>query len=135
MPGQLVAQMYRVKVLDGAAETTSPPSAASDGVELPLRQSDSGKIFILSTAGSGDMSVSISLWGWDPGIEAWFDMGPLNKGDEIDESGDDLIAHVEPVYGLTGITRAALQVTAIAGTGTTVDAWIGREVAEQRRRN
>jgi hypothetical protein len=131
-----------VQLLTAATATSSAPSAATAGVEIgsggPAVGSGIGKIntaviLVKSTAGSGDMDVTLRLWCYSPVSATWHvlgtsstitDRGLLNEGEAIAEDGTDLLHHAELVYGLLPFTRAYLQVIAINGTATAVSAWL-----------
>lgn len=130
-----------IQLLDDATAVNGAPSAASDGVALPQRWGEAVAL-ARSTAGSGTMSVTLKLWvywegsadgsgdavGWYPlGTDATAaDKGKLNEGNAIDETGTDLIAHVERVVGLNAFTRAYMEVVAISGTATAISAWMAK---------
>lgn len=121
--------MAQITLLTAAIATTSAPSAATDGVALP-GLTDLATLFVYSTAGSGTMTVTTRLWGYNSQVAKWFPVGTgadatkgtINEGAATGETGTDVIAHAEPIQGLRAFQRVALQVTAIGGTNTAVSA-------------
>ncbi len=136
-----------VCILSGAIATSVAPSAATDGVQMYPNEADrsigysigyAGKVgresvvFVKSTAGSGAMDVTIRLWGYLAGPDAWFPLGAgvdgtkgtINAGSAMGETGANSIAHCEPLYLAGHFDRLYAQVTGINGTSTAVDVWV-----------
>ncbi len=140
-----------VKLLDGATGVTGVPTQATDGVpcyynpsgtagsadvgafraSTPAREST---IFVRSTAGSGVMNVTLRVWGYLKAMGAWTPVGAspagdankgkLNAGVAIGEVTTDSIVHSEPFLLAGHFDRLFLEVVAINGTSTAIDAWL-----------
>jgi len=116
-------------ILEGATATNSAPSAATDGInhkkEGMLR--DKATVFVESTAGSGTMTVTIKLWGYNSVRALWAplgtdpDKGVINGGSAIAEEEADTLQHMEILEGLSNIDRIYAEVTTIGGTSTAVN--------------
>jgi len=126
--------MAQITLLTAATATTAVPSAATDGVQMPVT-ADIATLFLHSTAGSGTMTVTVRLWGYNVGVAKWYPLGigtaalkgVLNAGAAIAEDaslGADVLLHCEVLNSLHRIHRVYLQVTAIGGTATAVTAML-----------
>jgi hypothetical protein len=122
--------LAQITLLTAATATTSAPSAATDGVALP-HTTDYATLLMHSTAGSGTMTVTGKLWGYNTQTGKWYPLGTgtdgtlkgiVNDGAAVTEVSADAIVHAEPVAGLRSFQRVALQVTAIGGTSTAITA-------------
>jgi hypothetical protein len=122
--------MAQVSLLSAATATNSAPSGATAGVALPYT-TDYATVLLYSTAGSGTMTVTCKLWGYNTQLAKWFPLGThataaskglLNEANAIAETSADGIAHAEQVQGLRAFQRVYLEVTAIGGTNTAVSA-------------
>jgi len=119
-------------LLTAATATNGAPSGATAGVAI-TQPCDRGLFMLKSTAGSGTMTVTIKLWGYNPTLATWAPLGVhataatkgiLNGGNAIGETGTDLIAHMEEIFGLMRVSRVYAEVFAIGGTSTAVSAWL-----------
>jgi hypothetical protein len=127
-----------LSLLVAATATNSPPSGSSAGVALSNLDQHIGKgrpisaasIRIWSSAGSGTMTVTCKLWGYDSIASKWFPCGvggattkgTLNEGNAIDETTADAIFHSEPVYQVSDFERLYVEITAIGGSSTAINA-------------
>ena len=133
-----------IQLLSAATATNSPPSGATAG--FPLRGRTPGKpqqnvwnhyptgvILVKSSAGSATMTVTLRVWCYSPHTAAWHPLGSnsteslrgvLNNASAIDEDGADNIVHAEPVTGLGAFSRIYLEITAIGGTSTAINAYL-----------
>ena len=129
-----------LELLSAATATNSPPSGATAGHSLRGTQPGkpqsytwyhrpTGVVLVKSTAGSGTMTVTIRLWGYNPTTAKWHplgsstteaDRGKLNNQSAIDEDNADELVHAEPISGLGTFSRLYAEVTAIGGTSTAV---------------
>mgnify|MGYP001233795037 CR=1 FL=1 len=134
----------RIEIGAATTSTTAGPSSATDGVSLlSLGLGDvpyEGIAQVISTAGSGTMTATVRLWGyneisaaagWTPlplgviGTGTELTRGMLNNGVAIGETtAGDTIRYSETVTGLSMYSRIYAQVTAIAGTGTSVTRYL-----------
>lgn len=141
-----------IELLASVTAANSPPSAETHGLSTDqVKAAFGGKIpddlsvLILSTAGSGTMTCTASLWagsgvlggltsGWGkPGLGATSSVkGLINAGSTIDEVSADKIWHAEPVGYIAHFSRVYLEITAIAGTLTAVTGFLvgGRRYGE-----
>ncbi len=117
----------------GASATNSPPTLATQGVPLP-HLTDRALIFVHSLVGSGSMTVTLKLWGYNSQTGYWYPLGTsataankglLNEGNAIAEGPiSDVIRHVEEVNGLRRFHRLYCEITAIGGTATEVAVYL-----------
>lgn len=139
--------LRHICVLSGATAANGQPSGASAGVpcydtnvysetsvgacyqSLPSREST---VLVASTAGSGTMTVTIRLWGYNSATGEWFPLGTgadaskgvINAGAAIGEVKTDKILHAEPLLMAGHFDRLYAEITAIGGTATAVDVWL-----------
>jgi len=120
-----------IELLASATATNGAPSGASAGMscdflrkfgEIPAACS----ILIKSTAGSGVMTATLKLWGYDGatwypvGVGADSTKGELNAAAAIGETSADSIRHSE-VFNYPGLwVRLYLEILAIGGTNTAI---------------
>ena len=123
--------MQIITLLTAVTAANGAPSIASEavGTALPFH-TDQATLFVRSTAGSGVMTVTVRLWGFNLELDRWFDLGLLNGGVAIGECQADQISYAEGVMGLRGFDRLYAEVTAIAGTATAVSVFAGCVRAE-----
>lgn len=129
---------YKVEILASRTTTNGAPSGASDGVDIGAlsqlgRVPPKLRVGVVSTAGSGTMTVTLRAWLYDGA--SWIVAKPLNAASTapqtavaIAETSADSISYSELVEVMGAATRIYLEVVAIAGTSTAVTgyAWIGR---------
>jgi hypothetical protein len=125
-----------VELMAARATISAAPALVTDGLAVSALLPHSFllpstvSLFVNSTAGSGAMSVTARLWGYHPGVGDWMPLGigtddgkgVINAGSAIGESLNNKIRHTEPLDFPTHFTRVYLQLTAIAGTATSVEA-------------
>jgi hypothetical protein len=66
------------------------------------------------------MTVTIDIWGYDSIAGAWFNLGRLNAGSAIPETGSDVIRYAEVMDDLFDWDRLYAEVVAIGGTNTAI---------------
>lgn len=124
--------MPQIQLLSAATATNGAPSAATDGVALP-HLTDRSLLFLHSTAGSGTMTVTCKLWGYNGTLAKWYPLGThataatkgiINAGNAIDATAANTLRHCEEVTSLRRLTRVYLEITAIGGTETAVSAFL-----------
>lgn len=134
--------MAQVTLLSAATATNSAPSNTTTGVALPF-VTDYATVLLYSTAGSGTMTVTCKLWGYNLQLAQWFPLGTnatatskglLNEANAITETGTDTIAHAEQIQGLRAFQHVYLEITAIGGTSTAVSAVLDCVRAESATR-
>ena len=118
-----ISQSRRVTLVTSSTTTIAAPATINDetlGQPLPW-VCDQATIHVYSTAGSGTMTVTVRLWGYQVELDRWFDLGPLNAGNAIPETSKaDTISYAEGVMGLRTFDRVYAEISAIAGTLTAV---------------
>lgn len=129
--GQGTAERRRNwRILEGATATNSPPSGASAGrpiTDLPAAdfggkyEAVSVPVEVVSTAGSATMTVTVDIWGYDSIEAVWFNLGRLNAGSAIAETGTDVIRYVEILDNLFDWDRLYAEIVAIGGTATAIN--------------
>lgn len=124
-------QSCMVEILASATATNGAPSGATAGCDINALNPyglvpTTARVGVVSTAGSGTMTVTLRLWGYMGGM--WVVLKSLNNGSAIAETGTDSIAYSEEVSTIHVCARLYLEITAIAGTSTAVTGyvWIAR---------
>jgi len=108
IPGATAASR---RILSGVTAATSAPTLPGDGV---LLQRNEFIHLFFEVAGTNPV-FSVQIWWFTPISGKW------HKGEALNVNANDL-ATIE----VQGLSRVALQVTAVSGTGTpTLDAWLG----------
>lgn len=124
-----------IKLLEGATAVNAVPSGAV-GVEVNnlisgLRP-EKMAVSIFSTAGTVTLTVTARLWVRHAASGTWAPLGTgtdagkgvLNGGAAIGETDTDAIRHTEVVDCPPALfDRLYLQISAIGGTGTAIDAY------------
>jgi hypothetical protein len=131
-----------VEALASATATNSAPTLSTDGIHVNLlrvngRIPRTMSVNVYSTAGTGALSVTLRIWGYNPKAAAdsatnagWCPLGVgsaalkgvLNQGLDIDEDASisNAIGHTEALDLPAHFTRLYMEITAIAGTNTAV---------------
>lgn len=116
--------MPKVITLLTAATTSGVPAsltASTGGVALPYC-TDQAIILIHSTAGTGTLTATVRIWGFQKEVSRWYDLGPLNAGSPIGEiTGADVIAYAEGIAGLRPFSHLYAEIVgALGGTATAI---------------
>jgi len=137
----------KIQLLSAATATNSPPTAGSTDVGFGLAGIDNPQagvshfvpvdgqcaIVVKSTAGSATMTVTLKFWVYAVAVAEWMPLGThsgdstkgvLNQGNAIGEVAANSLLHTELVNGLQHYDRVYLEITAIGGTDTAVDAYL-----------
>lgn len=128
--------IWAFELLASTTSNNGAPSGSSAGLAMSVIKDRLVKLpeyltlNVFSTAGSGTMTVTGRLWGFDPVANDWFplgtgadaDKGKLNAGTALGETSADKIRHSEPVFVPEHFTRLYLETLAIGGTSTAVKA-------------
>src|SRR5688572_16424522 len=128
---------YAVELLASATAVNGKPTGTAGISTEILRRwgqcPERIRVGVNSTAGSGTMTVTLTLWGRAASV--WFVMKPLNASSAaphtavaIPETSADSISFSEFVVGVEGCDRLYLEIVAIAGTATAVTGYaiVGR---------
>ena len=134
------------KIITLLTSATSPNSApggaagtSTNGLKVGGNVPDTCAVFVKSTAGSGDMSVTIKLFGYvldAPISGSWFPLGThataatrgiINEGNPIDEVVPNGLRHVEPLSYCGTFDRLYAEITAIEGDATAVSVFVVAE--------
>jgi len=130
-----------ITLLSARTSPNSPPAIATagestNGLKVGGNVPDTCSVFVKSTAGSGEMTVTIKLYGYvldSPISGSWFPLGThetaatrgiLNEGFAIDEVVPNGLRHVEPLSYCGHFDRLYAEVTAIGGDGTAVSVYV-----------
>jgi len=128
--------LYQVELLASATATNSAPSGAAAGIDVQDLESEIGAIpgvasvWVVSTAGSGTMTVGCRLWGFHNATGEWAPLGKgstagqLNDGNVIAEVSADQITHNEPLSDFAHLDRLYCEIESIAGTATAVTVFL-----------
>lgn len=129
-----MAKVRKGTLLSAATATNGQPSAATDGIQLPSG-AHRAALLLDSTAGSGTMTVTIRIWGYEPETGKWYPLsvgaasaegdtaneaGWMNAGNPIVEIDTNELRHYEVIEDLGHFERIYAQVVAIGGTATAV---------------
>lgn len=127
----LANESFVVEILASATAANGAPSGASAGIDINLLRvggelPTSIRVGIISTAGSGTMTVTLKVWMY-AGTK-WFVAQSLNGGSAIAETSADAIQFCESVSVIQGAARIYLEIAAIAGSSTAVTGYaiVGR---------
>lgn len=126
-----------VCILAAATATNSPPASSTAGIPMyptsPLNETEDGACYqnhpasrtslIVSAAGTGTMTVTLVLWGYLAAVGVWIPMA-VNANVAIAETSADVIRYREVYSDLGHFDRLYLEVSGIAGTTNTVEAWV-----------
>lgn len=109
-------------VTASAAPTVSDAFPGTQGTALPFNPCDQAVVCVQSTAGSGVMTAIVRLWGYQPELARWFDLGPLAGGSTINEvSTADIISYAQGMAGLRAFSRLYAEITgALGGAATAI---------------
>lgn len=110
------------RLLNAATATNSAPSGAAAGISTK-NLADDISLKVYSTAGSGTMTVTLALWGYNETLAKWFRLGLLNGGSAIGETSSDAINYAEPASRIKDYQRIYLEITAIGGSSTAITAY------------
>ncbi len=110
-----------------------PLNGSVDGTPFRWHLHDAGVLQMVSTAGSGTMTVTVRLWVYSELTHAWHPLGVnatmtlrgvIDDGTAITEDGADVLTHTEPVQFLSGWDYIYPEIVAIGGTATAVDLFL-----------
>lgn len=132
-------EAYAVELLASAIAANGIPTTTA-GIDLNalrrdinIKNSDSVRVGVVTTAGSATMTVTLRVWGRAGAL--WFRLKDLNASSAaphtavaIPETSADAIQYSEVVEGVAGCDRLYLEIVAIAGTSTAVTGYaiVGR---------
>jgi len=124
-----------LNALNAATAANSAPTAATDGVAVPINRMGKVVVFRLAhttTAGNDARTCSIKLWGYCPGSAsaagaavssaAWDDMGETYDLASVSADGSVVALVTEAV---TIYSRIYVELTAVSGTGTAITVDMG----------
>lgn len=134
-----------VCLMTAQAANNSPPANATDGVpnypNRNLYSADTGACFtglsatdstlvICSSAGSGTMVGTFTLWGYMVGPNQWFPIAvnaaaaTPNTPVAISETATDAIRYQQIFHSLGHYDRFYLELSSVGGTATAFEAWL-----------
>jgi hypothetical protein len=125
----IAGESFVVEMLASATAANGIPTSTA-GIDVnDLRKGgkvpDKIRVGVVSTAGSGTMTVTLRVWGRVGGI--WMRMKDLDSSSAapqtavaIPETSADAIQFAEEVCGVSGCSRLYLEILAIAGSSTAV---------------
>lgn len=94
-------------------------SGAFNAVEYP----DQAVLTIRSTAGSGTMVGTFTIWGYLVASGRWYPV-KVNGGSALAEYSADLIAYTETFTQLGAFDRLYLELSSVGGTATAFEAFL-----------
>lgn len=106
----------------GGATTTAAPTYndAEAGRARPF-YADEAVVTLRSVAGSGTMTVTPTIWGFQQSTQEWSALGTLNGGTAIPEIATDRLSYTEILVGIGKFTRFAASLPAPGGTATEIE--------------
>jgi hypothetical protein len=111
--------MTPVSILTAQTTTGSVPTLSTDGVELNKIGKPDQALCLVKVTGTGAVSATLDVYAYEPTLDAWFRLGQFNGGAV---SGTTTATAPDVVQNLHAFQRLALVITAISGTGATVNA-------------
>jgi hypothetical protein len=134
--GQKIITLLTARTATNGSPAGASAGASTNGLKVGGNVPDTCSIFVKSTAGSGDMTVTIKIWGYvrdSPISGSWFplgtgataaDRGKLNEQSAIDEVVPEGIRHVETISYVGSFDRVYAEVTDIGGDSTAVSVYV-----------
>lgn len=98
-------------------------SKAEKAALFPVRNPLKSTLCIRSSAGSGTMTGTFTLWGYLTAAAAWFPI-KVNGGNAIAETGTDVIGYTEAFENIGHFDRVYCELSAVGGTSTAFEAWL-----------
>lgn len=109
-----------LNLLSGATASAAPTlTDGTLGRAVPF-SADQGVVLVSDTAGTGDLTADVVLWGWVTEKARWFSLGALTDAPLAEVATDALNAAIG-IAGLRAFDRLYCQIIALGGTGTAVD--------------
>lgn len=118
-PASATAGVPNYPVLQGAGAILN----AATGACYTGNAAASSTLMISSSAGSGTMTGTFTLWGYLVASGHWYPI-EVNSGDAIAETATDAIRYVERYPDLGHYDRLYLELSAVGGTDTAFEAWM-----------
>lgn len=112
-------------VVDAGFAVTGMSSGALSGFPLRGREcaedasfheDDRAMAGVKSTAGSGTMTATVAIWGYQADLQRWWRFKALNAGAAIAETSSDKIDYAELIEGLRHFDRVYGELVAVGGT-------------------
>lgn len=136
-----------VCVLASATAVNGQPTGTTDGVQVFNtnigassdigicaygRPASEASIFAKAVGTAGTVAATLRFWGYKACLGEWIPIGTgadttkgtINLGVGVGETKTDKALHSEPFAYVGHFDRIYVEVTAISGTGTSVDVWI-----------
>ncbi|MBK7823429.1 MAG: hypothetical protein IPJ61_20800 [Tessaracoccus sp.] len=125
---------FTISLVEAATANNSPPSGATAGIATLTLAEGLGyrpavaSLAVVSTAGSGTMTVTVRMWGYITSLAKWIPIGPggdttkgtVNGGSAIGETSANAITHVEEFRNPFHFDRLYAEILAIGGTSTAI---------------
>lgn len=106
-------------LLPSGTTASAAPATLTDatlGAAIPGSGSvDEVSIFVRNTAGTGALTASLVLWGFNPELARWFSLGGLNGGATIGTAKTDTIAFAQGVQGMSSFSRLYVEIVGALG--------------------
>lgn len=112
-------------LLASGTTTSTAPATLTDatlGAQIPMSGTlEELHVFVQSTAGSGVMTATLKLWGFNAELGRWFDLGLMNGGSPIEESKADTLSWSQAVASPNAFTRLYVEIVgALGGAATAI---------------
>ena len=110
---------FTATAFTGSGATSSAAPSLTDPSVYKKRPfySNEALVMVRSTAGSGTMTATVTLWGWNEALSRGVLIGLLNEGTAIPEAAADVVSFSQLAVG-NGKFSAFYAQLAVAGTGT-----------------
>lgn len=124
-------------LLASGTTSSSAPTSLSDaalGGAIPGSGSvDEVHILVQNTAGTGALTIVLKVWGFNPELTRWFDLGSLNGGAPITPSKADTVSFGQGLQGMSAYSRLYLEIVGALG-GSASPAYKVDGIAVQKTR-
>lgn len=111
-------------LLASGTTASAAPATLTDatlGAAIPMGgAANEVTICVQSTAGSGVMTATLKVWGFQPELGRWFDLGQMNGGSPLEESKADTLSWAQVLQGACAFSRLYIEIVALGGTNTAI---------------
>lgn len=104
----------------GSTASAAPANLADESLGAAIPGSgavDEVHVLVQNTAGTGALTISLKLWGYNPELDRWLDLGMLNAGAPITPSKTDTVSWAQGVQGMSAYSRLYIEIVGALGGG------------------
>lgn len=107
---------FAVTGMTGGSLSGLPLRGGKCAENASFNEDNSIRVGVKSTAGSGTMTASVNVWGYQADLQRWWIIQQLKAGAAIGETSADKIDYSEEVAGVRHFDRIYGELAAVAGT-------------------